>query len=690
MRWKNFKLGLKFTIGFGIVLVLLTIVGLWSINGIGGIVGNAEEVIEGNKLRAEIIQREVDHLNWANQVVALLTDSHVHELHVETDHRKCGFGKWYFGEGRKEAEKLVPALKPFLDQIEAPHIKLHESAIRIKKNYAKVDTELGKFLRDKKTDHLSWAHVIKDAFVNRSINRIDVQMDHRLCDFGKWYFSDAVNQKRREDPEFDRVMGKIEEPHKKLHDSAREVNRLLQAGNREGAVDYYMKTIKVYAYEVLGLIDEVIKWHDNKMVQLDKAKEIYAKETIPALKTVQGLLKNIVDTSKEKIMTDQVMLEKADETRSMVITIGIIAIIVGILMAFIITKGIIGPIAKGVVFAKTMAEGDLTSDLDVNQADEIGQLAAAMKEMADNLKRIVLEVQTASENVASGSEELSASSQSLSQGATEQASSAEEISSSMEEMGSNIQQNSDNARQTENISAKASTNAEESGDAVNKATVAMKEITQKISVVQEIARQTNLLALNAAIEAARAGEHGKGFAVVASEVRKLAERSQNAAEEITDLAKNSLDVAEKAAEMLNILVPDIGKTADLVAEITASSTEQNQGAEQIVKAINELDKVVQQNAGASEEMASTAEELSSQAQQLQALISFFKIDKRGGSGAGPVRTVKAVPQVTGTVPQAKPQPQAKLPQQQDTRSGIKLDMGSAPTTDAEDSDFERF
>jgi methyl-accepting chemotaxis protein len=162
----------------------------------------------------------------------------------------------------------------------------------------------------------------------------------------------------------------------------------------------------------------------------------------------------------------------------------------------------------------------------------------------------------------------------------------------------------------------------------------MKDIAQKISIIEEIARQTDLLALNAAIEAARAGEHGKGFAVVASEVRKLAERSQKAAGEISNLSRSSVEIAESAGQMLDKLVPDIRRTADLVKEIASGSEEQNTGASQINKAMQELDKVVQQNASASEEMAASSEELASQAEQLQSAIEFFKVSDE------PIRSAK--------------------------------------------------
>jgi len=287
--------------------------------------------------------------------------------------------------------------------------------------------------------------------------------------------------------------------------------------------------------------------------------------------------------------------------------------------------------------------------------------------------------------VASGSQELSATAQQLSQGATEQAASAEEISSSMEEMTSSIKHNSDNSSQTEKIAVKSAADAKAGGKAVTETVAAMKEIATKISIIEEIARQTNLLALNAAIEAARAGEHGKGFAVVASEVRKLAERSQAAAGEISTLSSRSVQVAETAGEMLTKMVPDIQRTAELVQEISASSREQDTGAEQINKAIQQLDMVIQQNASASEEMASTSEELSGQAEQLKDSISFFRIDSSGSrQQARAARPTQHKTQVAhmGHKVTASPGKQ--------TSGGVHLQLGEKTGADQIDDEFETF
>ncbi|MGA7831437.1 MAG: methyl-accepting chemotaxis protein [Terracidiphilus sp.] len=283
--------------------------------------------------------------------------------------------------------------------------------------------------------------------------------------------------------------------------------------------------------------------------------------------------------------------------------------------------------------AEEIANGNLTVELHDRSAQD--KLMQALAAMVSGLTRTVSDIRSIAGEVAAASQSISTASVQVSKGASAQAAAAEEASSSMEEMVSNIKQNADNAQQTDKIANKSARDAQESGKSVLEAVAAMKEIANKISIIEEIARQTNLLALNAAIEAARAGEHGKGFAVVAAEVRKLAERSQKAAAEINQLSGTTLRVSEKSGEMLDKLVPDIQRTAELVQEISAASKEQDTGAEQINKALQQLEKVIQQNASASEEMASTTEELTGQSDQLVSALGFFHTGEEGGrKGAG--------------------------------------------------------
>ena len=325
--------------------------------------------------------------------------------------------------------------------------------------------------------------------------------------------------------------------------------------------------------------------------------------------------------------------QQANQAETILIGAVVVSLVIALAAAIFISLGIGRGLNRAVDVAGAIASGDLTRKAESSSDDEVGDLVKSLDTMAAKLREVVGETLSASENVSTGSQQLSSSAEQLSQGATEQASATEEASSSMEEMAANVKQNSDNAGQTEKIARQSAQDAEASGAAVTLAVKAMETIAEKITIVQEIARQTDLLALNAAVEAARAGEHGRGFAVVASEVRKLAERSQAAAAEISTLSIGTVKSAQEAGSMLTRLVPDIKRTADLVAEITAACREQDVGANQINQAIQQLDQVTQQNASASEEVSATSEELTAQAEQLQRTISFFRLEANAAGGA---------------------------------------------------------
>jgi len=344
--------------------------------------------------------------------------------------------------------------------------------------------------------------------------------------------------------------------------------------------------------------------------------------------------------------------------------------------------------------ADKIAEGDLT--VKAKPLSDKDTLGLALEQMVERLRSVVGNALIASDSVSSGSQELSATSEQISQGATEQAAAAEQASASMEEMAANIKQNADNAAQTEKISRQSAKDAELSGEAVNRAVTAMQTIAEKITIVQEIARQTDLLALNAAVEAARAGEHGRGFAVVASEVRKLAERSQVAATEIGAVSSETVKAAQSAGEMLQTLVPNIRRTAELVAEISAACREQDVGASQINEAIQQLDKVTQQNAAASDQMTSTSEELSGQAEELQASIAFFRTEATNAvKTTQPVRTpartapAKAAAETASAPRKAAPSKAASVAAQQARAKGFALDL-TLGGPDADDADFKAY
>ncbi|MCP4691622.1 MAG: HAMP domain-containing protein, partial [Desulfobacterales bacterium] len=585
MKWKDLSFAMKLGGGFGIVLLLLCVVVGLNFTGVLEIEDNAGQVIDGNKLDANLAQKEVDHLNWVGRVNALLTDDQITELDVELDHRKCGFGKWLYGEGRAEALALAPSLEGTLKKVEEPHKKLHESAAHIKEVFRQADPELPRLLADKISDHLKWSIAVQNA-MNSGAVKLGVQMDPTKCALGVWLGGEyARNLYEKGDAEFKQAWDMLTESHEKLHDSAaaieenmaydalrkadkaqdaamaeveriqdelfavlddgmenivdpakdkaaefsdmetltkwaeidmvmnedvvqnfllaqyaaakmrllgdeertrncrtrmktlregmdewltlikgtemegpgqtadgllrewsRAVEKLQQVAVNARAAKYAVQTAEtIYLEETTPILAETLT-HLNTLKEeanhelggMTRANGIYAAETLPALGQVQGLLNEIREEARESIMTDEILLNAAQSTRTTGIFVGAAAIVIGILLAWFMARAISGPVGKSKAFAETLADGDFTRSLDIEQKDEIGVLADAMNAISKNLGAMFRDISHNVETLSSSSTELSAISEQMSEGAGQTSGKSAAVAAAAEEMSTNM------------------------------------------------------------------------------------------------------------------------------------------------------------------------------------------------------------------------------------------------------------
>ncbi len=226
-KWNDMKLTSKLGVGFGAVLFTLLCVAGWAIFGVDNIVDNAKQVNAGNTLDALLAQREVDHLNWANDVSSLLTDESITSLTAQTNDHLCGFGKWLYSDSRTEAEELVPSIAPYLAEIEEHHHELHSSADLINEAYEPADISLPKLLAKREVDHLDWASKLTRLFLNNH-EELSITTDPAKCALGKWMASDECQHMCQKDSEFNKYINELKEPHARLHSSAIEIQQHYQ------------------------------------------------------------------------------------------------------------------------------------------------------------------------------------------------------------------------------------------------------------------------------------------------------------------------------------------------------------------------------------------------------------------------------------------------------------------------------
>jgi methyl-accepting chemotaxis protein len=377
--------------------------------------------------------------------------------------------------------------------------------------------------------------------------------------------------------------------------------------------------------------------------QTEAAKAALVADCMPLLKQVIAHINefNIVmrTSATESVTAAQEAYEVSKWT---MLALSAVSLLLGSLIAWWLTRSISRPLKEAVTIAQNVSAGDLTSTITVDSKDELGQLKLALKEMNDNLLRIVGDVRHGTDTIATASSEIATGNLDLSSRTEQQAGSLQETASAMEELTATVKQNAENAQQANKLATTASDIAVKGGAVVARVVETMasinessKKVVDIIGVIDGIAFQTNILALNAAVEAARAGEQGRGFAVVASEVRSLAQRSASAAKEIKQLIGTSVEkvdagaaLVDEAGATMGEILDSIQRVTGIMGDISSASDEQTRGIEQINHAIAQMDQVTQQNAALVEEAAAAAASMQSQTSSLAELVSVFKLDEQ--------------------------------------------------------------
>lgn len=647
--FKGWSLRQRIGAGFGTILLLLGGVAGWALWGINGIVGNATEVIDGNVIKGEMVQKEVDHLNWASAVSSLINDDSVTTLTAQTDPHQCAFGKWYYGPERKQAEALVPGLAPVLARIEEPHARLHQTAAAIAEVYAPADLELGNFLREAKVGHLKWMHHIKDVFIHGT-DQLAVQTDPHKCALGEWLYAEKTLAHKADDPQFAAIWQKVENDHRQLHEGALVIQHHLDAGDPDLATAAYYDTVEPSANMVLNGLDGLLALQQRNVEGRERAAAIYATETMPALHEVADLLHEADKVVADNVMTDAQMLAAAHRTQLGVMTLSLLAVVLGLALGYFITRGIV------VV-----------------------------------LTRIMSDLGRGSEQVAAASGQIAQTSQDMAEGASLQASSLEETSATLEEMSSMTSRNAGHAAEAfkltddlQNLGQSGQADMSRMAEAIDKIKDSADETAQIIKTIDEIAFQTNLLALNAAVEAARAGDAGRGFAVVAEEVRNLAQRSAEAARNTAVLIDTSQANAERGVAVnqdvtasLSEITARVADIGEIIGRVSEASEQQSRGAAEINTAVGQLDQLTQSNAANAEESASASEELSGQARELQHMVGLLSEIVTGRKTApepmaqdilqhaSPARTVEPTTAPVKDVDRSGPVPHEVIPLTED-------------------------
>ena len=642
--------GRKLTGGFLIVCVLLALIGAVAVIMFTQVDRTTVAANSAAQLAGFLTEKEVDHLKWVQALDDLFLMNVPFE--AELNPRNCGLGKWYYGFTASD-----PELQKLLAGLEAPHTRLHESGTKIKDAYAYVDSGLERRIAAARDAHQKWLLDLRNTW-QAGGKPFDKPTDPRRCAFGEWFYSFTTD-----DPQIKAILEKIEEPHRKLHESALVILKLADAGGlitsatkQTTARTLFNTLVTPFADEVMGQFDKIAATVSETAERYLAAQAIYRNETQPSVHEVQAILGQLrarlsmnASSSAEGLAKQMAGMKNA---RTLILLLTALSLVLGLAVAWLLTRNITIPLRVCVDTAQRVADGDLTRHIDIERSDEVGDLAQAFNHMTGKLNTMMRQVLESSSHVASSSEEISASAQQLASGAQNQASTLEETSASIEELSASVDQvsvhaqaqaasveeSSSSAQQLQTTveqvaktltavagaAQEAMAKAREGAESVTKVVAAINSISdgsEKISgivgVISDIADQTNLLALNASIEAARAGEHGRGFAVVADEVSKLAERSAASTKEIGTLIGESgknvgsgVKIAEATLKSMDQIIEGSKKTSEMILALSGDIQQGLNGIREVGKAIGDISEMSQSISAATEQQSTNSKQVS--------------------------------------------------------------------------------